>query len=85
LVQRGIEKLEGFMTKTLKEEAKKAYKEYMADYNLPSEYFLKLCDKYGWHIMDEVVTEYRREHPELGPNDDEGARVAIGTGVGTVI
>jgi hypothetical protein len=50
---------------TLKEEAKKAYNEHMADYRLGSEHFLKLCDKYGLEIMEEVVTEYRLEHPEL--------------------
>jgi hypothetical protein len=41
----------------------------MADYRLGSEHFLKLCDKYGWEIMEEVVTEYRRELPELRRND----------------
>jgi beta-galactosidase/beta-glucuronidase len=41
----------------------------MADYRLGSEHFLKLCDKYGLEIMEEVVTEYRGEHPELKPND----------------
>jgi hypothetical protein len=54
---------------TLKEEAKKAHNEHMADYRLGLENFLKLCDKYGWKIMEEVVTEYRREHPELRSND----------------
>jgi hypothetical protein len=43
---------------TLKKEAKKAYNEHMADYRLGSEHFMKLCDKYGWEIMEEVVTEY---------------------------
>ena len=41
---------------TLKEEAKKVYNELMADYRLGSEHFLKLCDKYGLEIMEEVVT-----------------------------
>jgi hypothetical protein len=54
---------------TLKEEAKIAYNEHMADYRLGSQHFLKLCDKYGWELMEEVVTEYRREHPELRSND----------------
>jgi hypothetical protein len=54
---------------TLKEEAKKAYNEHMADYRLGLENFLKLCDKYGWKTMEEVVTEYRREHPEMRSND----------------
>jgi hypothetical protein len=53
----------------LKEGAKKAYNEHMADYRLGSEHFLKLSDKYGLEIMEEVMTEYRREHPELKPND----------------
>ncbi len=57
------------MIEMILKEAKKAYDEHMADYRLGSEHFLKLCDKYGWEIMEEVVTEYRREHQELRPND----------------
>ena len=59
----------------MKEEAKKAYNEHMADYRLGSEHFLKLYDKYGLEIMEEVVTEYRREHPELKSNDGTNGNI----------